>query len=254
MNPAAVFGAALPVAHGIYNSTQTHGAAPVAAGPPVNPATLQRDPVTGQYFDPTSGKVYADAQGTQQVVDPNTRQQVAMNIQRAQAVFQQLPQAQAQQQQGFAGQTQLAGQLGGVINGTAGPSVAQTQLGQGVGDIANSAESMAAGHTGESAALSHIQAMRTAGDAQAKANQDAGMLRAQETAAARQQLGSVLGAQATEGQANVNTTLGATNDAAALGQKGGAEAEGLNEKAGEANAATNKSWIDQGAHFLGGLF
>ncbi|HXU03765.1 MAG TPA: hypothetical protein VN903_22520 [Polyangia bacterium] len=238
----------------IYRSTQVNGSAPVTAGPPVNPAALQRDPVTGHYFDPTSGKVYADPNGTQQVVDPNVRQQVAANFARSQAVFSQLPQAQAQQQQGFAGQSALVGNLNGVINGTAGPSVAQTQLGAGVGDIARSAISGAAGQTGESAALAHIQAMRTAGDAQAKANQDAAMLRAQETAAARATLGNVLGQQATEGQQNVNTTLGAANESANTAATGGATAETLNEKAGEHNAETNKGWIDQGAHFLGSLF
>jgi hypothetical protein len=218
-------------AKGIYGSTQVPGQPGVGAGPPANPAQFIRDPTTGMYYDPTSGKTYTDAAGTQLVTNPNVAQQVAQNIQRANSLFTSSTQ----------GQNQLIGDLNNVINGSA-PSVAQNQLGQGVDNIAKSANAMAAGHTGENAALAHIQAMRSAADAQAKANQDAAMLRAQETAQARAQLGNVLGQQQDTGLGYAKT-----------GESGQEAQQGLNEKSDEKNAETNKGLIDQGAHVLGAL-
>ncbi len=231
-NPFSALRSAVHGAKDIYNSTQVPGQPPVTAGPPANPAQFIRDPTTGLYYDPTSGKTYTDASGTQLVTNPNVAQQVAQNVQRANSLF-----ATATQ-----GQNQLIGDLQGVVNGTAGPSVAQTQLGTGVDNIAASANAMAAGHTGENAALAHIQAMRSAADAAAKANQDSAMLRAKETADARSQLGNVLGQQQDTGAAY-----------AGLGEKGQAENQGLVEKTAEKNADANKGWIDTGAHFLASL-
>src|SRR6266436_1027645 len=155
----------LDTVHGIYSSTQVGAQPGVGTAPAVNPALLQPDPVTHLYYDPTTGRSYLDAAGTQIVTDPNVAQQVATNVAKANALWAALPAAQQQQQQAYRAQTRAANGLGDVISGVA-PSVAQSQLGAGVDAIAANANAMAAGHTGENAALSHIQAMRSASDAQ----------------------------------------------------------------------------------------
>lgn len=79
------------------------------------------------------------------------------------------------------------------------PSVAQSQLAEGVGATTGAANAMAAGQTGENAALSHIQAMRSAEAAQTAQNQQQALVRADEVAKAQGGLGNLLGMQTNAG-------------------------------------------------------
>lgn len=84
-----------------------------------------------------------------------------------------------------------------VINGTA-PSVAQTQLQQGVGQIAQQQQAQASGATGENAAIARIAAMQNTGTAQAQANQAAAVQRAIEIDQARKAQAGIAAQQAGE--------------------------------------------------------
>jgi len=96
--------------------------------------------------------------------------------------------AAVQQAQNYAGESGLAAGLGRTINGTAGPSVAQTQLQQGL-DTSNAAAMAAgAGTNGVNSVLARYQARQMMGDRAAQLQQQAAMLHAQEVAQAQQQL------------------------------------------------------------------
>lgn len=99
--------------------------------------------------------------------------------------------------QAYARQAQVARGYDSVIAGTA-PSVAQNQLGQGLGQIAAQQQSQASGATGTNAAIARIAAMQNTGQAQAQANQQAAMIRAQEVAQARAAQAGIAGQQAGE--------------------------------------------------------
>jgi hypothetical protein len=67
--------------------------------------------------------------------------------------------------------------------------------------------SQAAGVSGPSAPLAQLLAMRNTASGQVGMNQEAGLLRAHEAEAARQQLGNVYGNMAQQGQAGYNSNL-----------------------------------------------
>lgn len=101
---------------------------------------------------------------------------------------QQRRQAAAQQAQNYNQESNLAAGLGRTINGTAGPSVAQNQLQQGL-DTSN-ADMLAAGAgaSGVNSVLARYQARQQQGEQAARMQQAAALLRAQEVAQAQQQL------------------------------------------------------------------
>lgn len=90
----------------------------------------------------------------------------------------------------------LASQLGSTIAGTAGPSVAQTQLRAGLDQNNASMLSAGAGSTGVNSVLARYQARQAAGEQAAQMQQQAALLRAQEVAAAQQQLAALRAAMA----------------------------------------------------------
>jgi hypothetical protein len=104
----------------------------------------------------------------------------------------------AREANAYAGQGRLASNLWDVVNGGGGPSVAGTQLEQGLDQTLAAGNSMAAGGSGANGALARYAAILSAGRSMADTNQTGALLRAQEVAGARQQLGGVLGAQAGE--------------------------------------------------------
>ena len=121
---------------------------------------------------------------------------------------------QSQQAQAYAQQQHLANNLWGVVCGQ-GPSVAGTQLQEGLDQSLANGNSMAASGTGVNGALARYAAILSAGNQAAQTNQAGALLRAQEEAQARQQLGGVTGAMAGEaGSLEENST---NNDLQALG-------------------------------------
>src|SRR5262245_1690907 len=113
---------------------------------------------------------------------------------RAAEFFRQMAILQQNYQQQLAQQGQLARSLDQVIAGTA-PSVAQRQLRQGVGDIRNAISADVAGASGPNAALAQYGGIQALAAAQAKANQEAAVLRAKEIEPARAAKAGVLNQQ-----------------------------------------------------------
>lgn len=183
------------------------------------PTVVHWDPATGLYVDAATGAVSTDPHG-QQPANPALGAQAQRNLGVSNQLLAGLSAPGAQYGQAQAGQTDLANNLKGVIAGTA-PSVAQGQLTQGVGQIRQQADSMASGATGTNAALARMTAIQTTGQAGAEANQSGALVRAGETAAARGQLGGVLGQQAGEATNQYGTIL--TGALGASGQAAGAQ-------------------------------
>lgn len=142
----------------------------------------------------------------------------------AQQFFQYLNALRQNYQNTLNAQNNLVGQNNAVIAGAA-PSVAQTQLQQGLGQQRAALSSQAAGATGQNAALANYGSIQALGAANAKANQDAALLRAQEVAQARAANAGILGQeqQATGSMAGTTTAGGtglsgqAVSGGAALG-------------------------------------
>jgi hypothetical protein len=202
----------------------------------VNPANLQRDPISGRYFDPTTGTTYADPMGKTPIVNPNVAQQVATASGNSQSILGDLTNARATGNQALAGQTGLVNQLNGTIAGNT-PSVAQNQLTQTLGGIQRNQAAMASGYGGANAFSAQRQAAANTGAAQQSASQAAAIQRAQEIQAATAQKGQVL--QSIAGNAN---TQGAQDVAGAVAfgdtaMKGQQAQQGLNTSAAEKKAA-----------------
>lgn len=154
------------------------------------------------------------------------------------------------------GQQDLAGSLQGVISGTAGPSVAELQGQRSLARNIAGQMSMAAGARGPNIALARRTAAMNAGQLGAQSAADSALLRAHETAQARDQLGGVLsagrgadiglatgqagleqqtglanqGAQLATNQGNLNAAL--TTGQANLGSQLTSRAQDINEQAG----------------------
>lgn len=120
----------------------------------------------------------------------------------------------AREQGNFAQQQGLASQLGQTIAGTAGPSVAQSQLRQGLDQNNASMMAAGAGATGINSVLARYQARQAQGEQAAMMQQQAALLRAQEVAAAQQQLAQLRAAMAGQsiGLYNTNASLGLNYD------------------------------------------
>jgi len=120
----------------------------------------------------------------------------------------------AREAQNYAGESGLAANLGRTINGTAGPSVAETQLRAGLDQTNADAMAAGAGASGVNSVLARYQARQMAGAAGAQMQQQAAMLRAQEVAQAQQQLAALRAAMAGQnvGLYGANLTAGLNYD------------------------------------------
>jgi len=194
-------------------------------------SALQQDPATGFYFDPTTGTTFVDPGGQQPVTDPNVAQQVAQNFNTSRQFLTRLGNVQGQE-------GQLAGNLQSLLTGNA-PSMAQSQVQQGMNSIAQQQLSNAAGVSGAGSPLAQLLANRNTANAQIQANNAGGLARAQELTGARNTLAGLLG-----GMANQN--LGAATDYSQLAATGQAGQQGL-------NAATDKNNQDFNLSFLKGV-
>jgi hypothetical protein len=113
---------------------------------------------------------------------------------RAAEFYRRLAMLQQQYQQQLQAQGALGRSYDQVISGQA-PSVAGTQLQQGLGDIRNTVAAQASGAGGNNAALANYGSIQALAQAQNKANQDAAILRAKEVAQARDSKSQLLNQQ-----------------------------------------------------------
>lgn len=191
---------------------------PGVAGPAQGGQPVVYDPSTGLYVNQATGGVSTDPGGQSPVQDPSLATQAARNIAVSNQLMAKLSTYGNQYNQAQQGQTGLQQQLQRTIAGTGGPSVAQGQLVQGLGQVRSAANSEAAGATGANAALARQDAALATGDAETTTNQDAALLRANEVTQAQQTEAGVLGNQANEAEQIYGTNLsGATT---ASGQAG----------------------------------
>lgn len=223
---------------------------PGVGGAAPDPARLVRDPTTGYYFDPGTGTSYTDQSGSSPVADPNVAQQVAANYQRQQQLLQQLPQYQQAVKTAMGAQGSLAQNLNGVVAGTA-PSAAQVQLQQGLDQLSAQQLGAASAVGGNNAFAAQRNAMNNiAGmgiqDAQAQA-----LVRAQESAAARAQLGSVLSQQAAEGTGMYGQVSGLAQNYGQMAASGQAGQQGLSATSTNQNAKTNEDELKGAASGIG---
>ncbi len=150
------------------------------------------DSSTGIYIDPQTGAASLDPYGTQAVQNPSLIQQAKRNLAVSHGLLENLAGYGKTFTNAVGGEEALSKHLADVIAGRA-PSVANAQLQQGLGEIRQQADSEASGATGVNAALARMTATQTAGDASARANQTASLIRAQEIANAERNQGAVLG-------------------------------------------------------------
>jgi hypothetical protein len=145
-----------------------------------------------------------------------------------------------QYQQQLAAQSGLGRQLDRQIAGTA-PSVAQTQLRRGVGDIQNNINATTSGASGNTAALAGYSGIQALGAAQAKANADAAQIRAQEVAQAEQAKANLLAQQQAATGQQTATATGAGTALSGQAVSGGAALGNLNQEeiASERNLVGN---------------
>src|SRR3569623_214455 len=180
-------------------------------GTPVdqNGQPLQRDPVTGNYYAPSTGTSFA-AHGAA-ITDPTLAQQVAQHSQPAQT-YQTQGNAQntnleaAQKNQGQRVQT-----LQNVVAGRA-PSVAATQLAQSQDQTERNILGQVAGVGGPSAYDARRAAISAIANSRLQNAGQAAQLRAQEIQGATGQLATAINNQAGTAQArqNANVQAGAT--------------------------------------------
>jgi hypothetical protein len=135
---------------------------------------------------------------------------VANDRARADEFYRQLAKLQQDYQQQLAAQSALTRGLDRTIAGTA-PSVAGTQLQQGLGQTRNAISAQASGASGQNAAMANYGAVQALAQAQAKQQQDAALLRAKEVSDAQALKANVLNQQqGATGVQSGQATAGAT--------------------------------------------
>ncbi len=113
---------------------------------------------------------------------------------RSDEFYRQLAFLQQQYQQQLAAQSALGRSFDRTIAGT-GPSVAGTQLEQGLGETRSAVNAAASGASGQNAGIANYSAIQALAAAQAKKEQDAALLRAKEVEAAQAAKGQLLNQQ-----------------------------------------------------------
>lgn len=113
--------------------------------------------------------------------------------QEAQQLQQQAQKYAGREQSDYNNEAGLADSLYGTVNGTGGPSVADTQLQQSFGQNLNNGLAMGAGASGANSVLARYLAAQQTGNSGAQLAQAAGIQRAKESQAAQQQLGGLYG-------------------------------------------------------------
>lgn len=158
------------------------------------------DPASGLWYDPkTQNYFQKGVDGSFSVVTPpNQPSQVASFYGAGRNFTDKAAADEADYRKVFGEQGDLAGNLQNTINNPAAASVAHEQLNQALQANEAGQLSQAAGIGGGNAFLARRTAANNIAGLNSKAGQDAALLRAQEVAAAQQNLGNVLGAQTDE--------------------------------------------------------
>ncbi len=201
--PGVPAGTAGGSAFGVSGST----AAPTGAG---TPNDLVLDAKSGLYYSPTTQNFYQKgADGTFTTMrDPNVASAVA-SFYGAGNAFTEKAQPYAEDYRNVFGQeTGLANSLQNTISNPGAASVAHEQLNQALQANEAAQLSQAAGASGGNAFLARRGAANNIAGLDAKAGQDAALLRAQEVAAAQNNLGGLLGQQADQSKTMYGTNTG----------------------------------------------
>lgn len=172
-------------------------------------------PTTGVYVDPSTGQVFHDAAGTVPSTDPGLTDQARRSLGISNQLFASLAQYGQQYQQAQNGQNAVGAYLQRIISGAA-PSVAGTQLQQGLDTIKSGVQSQASGATGVNQPLANYGAIQAYGDAAAKANAAAATERAQEQGQAVSQLGALRAGQAGQALQGAGQSIQGGNQAAGI--------------------------------------
>jgi hypothetical protein len=210
---------------------------------PSSPANLVPDPITGLYYDPVTGRTFTDPNGNNIVTNPNVAQQVANNYNEAAALRALASRGRTGQEQVFGQQTQLANNLNRTINDVNAPSVARVQLQQGLGQIQNQQLSGAAGFGGQNAFLAKRNALNTIATAGARANESAGLARAQEVQGAQNTLAGVLNTQGAGARDMYRTDMGAASDYSRLALEGQRGQQGMDATADKESRENKSNFI-----------
>lgn len=214
---------------------------------------LQRDPITGMYFDPTTGNTFTDPYGQKQVMNPNVAQQVAANFQQANSLLAGVQDARKTAATANAGQGRLVQDLNGVISGST-PSVAGTQLAGTLGGIQRTQSAMASGYGGANAFAARQAAARNTGNAQISAAQAAASLRAQEIASAIGAKGGVLNSMATNANTQASQDLAGGTELAGLSMRGQTAQQGLDASANKDNTEESNDKAQRTVGAVGSLW
>jgi hypothetical protein len=156
-----------------------------------------------------------------------------------QNLLQQLAQYQQLQQGTFAGQNRLAGSLQNTIDNPNAPSVARTQLGEGLDAITRNQLAASAGSSGVNAANARLAAAGNSAAADAQQNQQQALIRAQEVANAQGNLSNVYNSQLSGETGFANVLGGTAVGEGKTAETAGGENQTLLEKENEANANQN---------------
>lgn len=219
-------------------------------------------PVPGQpgaFYNPQTGQIIHVNDGGNPYVAgaPNLNDLTAATAGNQLQQQQVARQLQQQQQQTFQAQNDLAGSLKNTITNPGAPSVALSQLGEGLNRINGTQLGNAAGATGENAAVARRTAAQNIAGAGVGLNQQQALARAQEVANAQTGLAGVLNSQAQTQQAGINNATGAATTYGGQGITAQGDVMNVNEKAGEANAKADSNLlgtIGNGLSSIGGLF
>lgn len=214
----------------------------VGVNTPQGVSDFQIDPITGYGFSPSSRTTYQKLNGQWVPVhDLTVSAQVSKNIATAD-YYKNLATTNANQfNNAVEQQNNLADSYRRTIQDPNAPSVAREQLNQALGATDATQTSLASGASGENANIARTNAANNIAGANAQEGQSAALLRAQETAAAQQGLGSTTGAIANETNSayGTNTNLGSAYATLAGNMEQGGNA---NETA---NSTANKDFFSK---------
>jgi hypothetical protein len=234
--------AAIPDYLGLHTSGPggTQGPAPAQDIPFLVPTS------DGKFVDPANGQTYADRNGQVPVGNVNSAQQTGAYFGTQNNLLNTLAELHNRQNQTFDAQNRLGTSLEGTINGT-NPSVALAQLGQGQDAIARQQLAGASGSNGVNAVNAKLAAMGNTANAQAVENQSAALLRAQEIAAAQNNLGGLYNSQLTAENTGMGTFANTAANFAVTAAKEASDREKQEQEAKLANTQQNqKIWSNIG--------
>lgn len=222
-------------------------------GPAKDLSKLVPAPGGQGFYDPSTGTSYTDASGQTAIKDPNVAQQIAQQVGVQNTDLANAAQGGQMLQQGYQGEAGLANSLNRTITDPNAPSVAGTQAVQGQENMAAGQMSAAAGQGGAGAGAARLNAMNNTAGMGADLNQTQALRRAQETASAQQNLGSVLNAQANQGAAYSAQNQGAAGQAAGHMMQGATGNQSAKIAGDQANTKTYDDLLNKGMSAAAGM-